>query len=172
MRRAYSLAAAAAVAAFASWSGLATAGPSLPGAKVTVTGVTRTFEASGVSDETGARITPDLPPGAYRLEINKQEFGTVTQTGLLVAANSVTRSDAELKVAGVNQSITVNEATQALQTDRGTTIDEVHDGSQQVLYIRQFLQQELRMTVPLSSPDLDGFRIRRIQDVLDPIHGV
>jgi hypothetical protein len=64
------LAAAAAVAAFASWSGLATAGPSLPGAKVTVTGVTRTFEASGVSDETGARITPDLPPGAYRLTVS------------------------------------------------------------------------------------------------------
>ena len=61
----------------------------------------------------------DLPPGSYEVVFSAPSFGTTTQTGTVVSANAVTRSDAQLKVAGVTETVTVSGATQALQTDRG-----------------------------------------------------
>jgi len=94
-------------------------GAPVPGARVSVKNLETNIVHSGATNDAGVYVVGDLRPGAYELTITAASFGSVTQTGIVVSANQVTRSDAALKVAGVSETATVREATQALQTDRG-----------------------------------------------------
>ena len=67
-------------------------------AKNVDTGVTRTV----TTNQAGVYTINDLAPGSYTLAISAQSFGTLNQTGITVNANAVTRSDVQLKIAGVS----------------------------------------------------------------------
>ncbi len=94
-------------------------GGPVPGAKVdavnTATGVAQTT----TTNQTGQYSFTTLQPGPYKVTIAAAAFSTVTQTGVNVNVNAVTRSDAQLKVAGINQTVTVSGTAELMQTDRG-----------------------------------------------------
>ena len=93
-------------------------GALVAGAKVqalnTDTGATK--EAS--TDEHGGYLFTDLQPGTYKVTISAASFGTFVQQGLRIEANSEKRADAQLQLANVSQSVTVDASVVGLQTDR------------------------------------------------------
>jgi len=91
----------------------------LPGAKIEAVNVHTGVVQTATTDVTGAYSFKTLEPGEYRISITAPSFSVLTQTGLIVNVNSVTRSDAQLKVAGVVETVSVSAAAQLMQTDRG-----------------------------------------------------
>ena len=94
-------------------------GAAVPNAKVDATNTGTNVTYPGASDSVGVYVINNLPPGNYKLTFTAPAFGVLNQTGIVVSANNVTRSNAQLKVAAVSQTVVVTGAEQALQTDRG-----------------------------------------------------
>jgi hypothetical protein len=59
-----------------------------------------------------------MQPGTYKVTIKAASFGAFVQQGLRIEANSEKRADAQLQLAGVTQSVTVDASVVGLQTDR------------------------------------------------------
>lgn len=100
-------------------------GGAVAGAKIevldTATGVSREVAA----DEHGVYLISNLQAGTYRVTISAASFQTVVEQNVAVDANTVRREDAQLQVAQVNQSVTVNAAAVPLQTDRADVSTEI-----------------------------------------------
>ena len=94
-------------------------GAGVPNATVSATndelGVTKTAQ----TNSSGSYLIPDLQAGPYTVRISAPSFGATTQTGIVIRENTETRSDAQLKVAGVSETVSVSAVAQLLQTDRG-----------------------------------------------------
>ncbi len=90
----------------------------VPGALVTArsaeTGLTRT----ATTDGSGNYQITDLPQGNYTVTITGTGFGTVETKAVPVGVNQTKRIDATLALGSVTQSVDVNTAPPALQTDR------------------------------------------------------
>jgi hypothetical protein len=93
-------------------------GAAVPLAKVEAanihTGVARQTE----TDDRGTYVFSDLQTGQYKVTITAAAFGTVTQAGVPIDANTIRRLDAQLQVAQVAESVTIAAAGMVLQTDR------------------------------------------------------
>src|SRR5881392_646464 len=63
-------------------------GAVLPGAEVTVTQVETSAKRSGITDETGSYILPNLAIGPYRLEVSLPGFRNYVQTGIVLQVSS------------------------------------------------------------------------------------
>src|SRR5919106_183212 len=80
--------------AASAWAQLATAelngrvtdasGGVLPGVTVTATQMATGLVRTAVTDENGAYLISNLPPGPYRLEVALQGFRTYVQTGIVL----------------------------------------------------------------------------------------
>lgn len=90
----------------------------VPGAKVQAVDVGTGYSKQGVTDNRGFYLITDLQPGVYRVTISGSGFATIVQENVRVDANAERRVDAVLKVAQVNQRVTVVATSEALQTDR------------------------------------------------------
>lgn len=85
--------------------------------------VTVTDKSTGLSRETstsdaGYFSIPNLPDGTYDLSVHASGFRPVTQTGVRVFINTVTRTDVRLELGAVTESITVNASAAVLQTTK------------------------------------------------------
>src|SRR5438552_6145102 len=60
----------------------------LPGVTITVTQTATGFTRTGVSDETGGYVLPNLPVGPYRPEATLQGFRSSPQTAILLTGNA------------------------------------------------------------------------------------
>lgn len=93
-------------------------GAAVPAAPVialnTGTGISR----QATADDHGVYIFNDLQAGTYKLTVSAPSFGTMVQTEVVVAVNSVRRVDMQLEVAQVNQTVNVEASAVTLQTDR------------------------------------------------------
>ena len=93
-------------------------GSVVPGATVNVeapaTGLKRTVTA----DNSGTFQFTDLPPGTYNITFSAANFGTSTSKGVAISANQTRRIDTTLTVGNVTESVNVNTAPPALQTER------------------------------------------------------
>jgi len=78
------------------------------------TGVMREADA----DDTGHYTITDVPPGEYDLKVTANGFKPLTQTNLLVSANTVTNGDARLQVGAVSEHVTVEASAVSLQTEK------------------------------------------------------
>ena len=93
-------------------------GAVIPGATVEITN-TETQQARSVqTGDSGQFSVPNVLPGTYDVKFTAAGFQTYTQTGLRVAANTVARADAAMKIGQVTEQVTVEAAALALQTDK------------------------------------------------------
>ncbi len=67
------------------------------------------------ADADGNFIFPELPPGQYKLEAQKQGFGKVTKTGVQVAVGRVTTVTLEMKYGG--ETVVIEEKAKAVDTE-------------------------------------------------------
>ena len=94
------------------------AGASVAGAKVEALNTDTGIAKEAVTDEHGGYLFTDLQPGTYKVTVRAASFGALVQQGLRIEANSEKRADAQLQLANVSQSVTVDASVVGLQTDR------------------------------------------------------
>ena len=88
----------------------------LPGATITATNTATGGVRTTVSNDSGAFNLPGLPPGTYTLKVELSGFRTFQHENVSVRVDSVTRTDAEMALGGVAETVTVNEATPIINT--------------------------------------------------------
>jgi len=93
------------------------------GAGVAKAHVAATNRATGVmreadTDDNGHYTITDLAPGNYDLKVTAGGFKPLTQTNLMVTANTVTNGDANLQVGAMSEQVTVEASVVNLQTEK------------------------------------------------------
>src|SRR6187399_866033 len=100
----------ATVFAQASLSGFVkdTSGGVLPGVNVEASSPVLIEKVrAGISDSNGLYRIPDLPPGTYKVTFTLPGFATVVREGLELSGAGVMTIGAEMRVGGLEESITV-----------------------------------------------------------------
>jgi len=95
------------------------AGAVLPGATVTVTNVATGVTASQTTTETGSYLLVNLIPGRYQVDVELSGFKKSSQIVTLDVGQRA-RVDATLEVGNFNETVTVAETTQLLNTNDAT----------------------------------------------------
>jgi hypothetical protein len=99
-------------------------GATVAGAQVqmtqTGTGLVRTVETNG----DGTYTIPDLPSGAYQLQVKKEGFNTYVQSGIVLQVGSNPTLDVGLQVGSTTQAVTVT-ANAAIVETHSSSIGEV-----------------------------------------------
>ncbi len=128
-------------------------GAAVPGAAVTMTNKSTGLARQATTNESGQYTFAATQPGDYEVKITKEGFRTSTETSVVVTSNNVTRVDVTMQVGAVNDSVTVEASSAALQTDTATVKAEVT--SKELLNVptpvgRNY--QNLLVTIPGFSP--------------------
>src|SRR5688572_25956782 len=99
-------------------------GAVLPGVTVTATQTATGLVRNAVTDESGAYLVSNLPPGPYRLEFSLQGFRSYVQTGLVLTVGATPTINAALALGSLEETITV-EAAAPLVDVRSAGISQV-----------------------------------------------
>jgi carboxypeptidase family protein len=94
-----------------------TSGGAVAGAKITITETSTGIARAATTNADGGYVVPYLPPGTYRIEVEKQGFKTFSRDGVLVATGERLRVDAEISVGSINERVEVSTVTPLLQTE-------------------------------------------------------
>jgi len=97
-------------------------GAVISGARVTATNEAG-VERSATTDENGRYAVPLLPPGAYRVEADKESFSKATAENVVVRITETTVLDIRLEVASQKASIIVTSEPPMVQTDTASRGD-------------------------------------------------
>jgi len=92
------------------------AGAAVPGAKVVVRNRDTSLEQSSVSNAQGVYTVAPLPPGPYILTVESQGFQKYVQTGIVLTVNESASQNVTLKVGDVQQTVTVSENAELINT--------------------------------------------------------
>jgi hypothetical protein len=90
-------------------------GNPLPGVTVTVTSPSLQGSRTATTDSSGEYRIPLLPPGQYTVAVTMSGFEGLTREAVVVALDQATRVNAELRLSGVTEAVTV--------TGEGISID-------------------------------------------------
>jgi outer membrane receptor protein involved in Fe transport len=93
-----------------------TSGASIPDAQVTVTNPGTGLSRSVPTDQSGAYVFTELPPGSYNVSITKSGFGKATLSNVQVAVSVNTRADATLSPGNVQQTVEVSAEAPVVET--------------------------------------------------------
>ena len=96
-----------------------TGGGVVPGATVTVTNLATNIESHQVTTETGSYQAVNLVPGRYQVEVELTGFKKSSQVVALEVGQRA-RLDVELAVGALNETVTVSETVQLLNTNDST----------------------------------------------------
>src|SRR5690348_10745664 len=88
-------------------------GAAVPAADVKAVQVDTGVARSVVSEADGACVLTNLPLGAYRLEVGKQDFATCIKTGMVLVVGSDAARQSSLKLGRTKEDVNV-EANAAL----------------------------------------------------------
>lgn len=107
-------------------------GAVIPGVAIKLTNVDTNQTRETISNEVGEYNIPLIPPGSYRLEATYQGFRTYKVDRLLLQVDQAQRVDIKMEVGTAAESVTVNDAPPALNTDTGargevTTAQEISE---------------------------------------------
>jgi len=95
-------------------------GASIGQANVTVVNTATADRRAGQTDTSGNYQFVNLPPGQYRVEIERTGFRRLVRDNVTVEVQSAVRIDAALQVGDVNQVIEVTSQTPLLQTENAS----------------------------------------------------
>jgi hypothetical protein len=89
-------------------------------ATVTVINTGTGIHYQGVTNETGEYYVPDLPPGRYRIEVEKLGFKAVIQSGVILHVQDALEVNFEMTLGSTSESVTVEGETPPLDTESST----------------------------------------------------
>ena len=94
-------------------------GAALAGADVTITNTGTGFSRSTKTGNDGEYNFPDLPLGAYKINVTHAGFKAETQTGIVLHVADSIVLNVSLKVGAVNETVTVEASPIAVETTNG-----------------------------------------------------
>src|SRR5687767_6652174 len=86
-------------------------------AKVTAISAATKIVTSTVTTEAGNYNIPQLPPGVYTVEVEKQGFKKVIRANVVVEVSGVTGLDLTLQIGELSESITISDAASQLKSE-------------------------------------------------------
>jgi hypothetical protein len=89
-------------------------------ATVTVINTGTGIHYQGVTNETGEYYVTDLPPGRYRIEVEKLGFKAVIQSGLILHVQDALEVNFEMTLGSTSESVTVEGEPLPLDTESST----------------------------------------------------
>ena len=92
-------------------------GAAVAGAKVTIIETSTGIAHTATTSDDGVYVIPYLPPGAFKVEIEKQGFKKYSRDGVRLATGERVRVNAELAVGNVNETVEVTTQAALLQTE-------------------------------------------------------
>jgi Carboxypeptidase regulatory-like domain/TonB dependent receptor len=93
-------------------------GAVVPGAKVTVTDVSKDVAVSVQSNGSGSYTVQHLIPDTYRVDVEASGFSKSTADNIIVYADTSPKVDIQLSIGSVSNTVTVTTAAPLLETDR------------------------------------------------------
>ncbi len=93
-------------------------GAVVPGAKVTVTDVSKDVAVSVQSNGSGSYTVQHLIPDTYRVDVEASGFSKSTADNIIVYADTSPKVDIQLSVGSVSNTVTVTSAAPLLEADR------------------------------------------------------
>src|ERR1035438_3279068 len=102
-------------------SGTDARGAVVPNAKLTITETQTGIIHASKSNESGNWIVPDLPPGAYEVDVEAAGFKKELRKDIALQVNTTQRVDIQLQPGSITETIEVGATTAVLQTDRADT---------------------------------------------------
>src|SRR5689334_4538794 len=104
-------------------------GATIPDVNVSLINEATSTEFRTVTNTEGYYLVPSLPPAVYRLQIEKQGFKSVRQTGIELVVGQVGRVDITLQVGALSDSVEVN-ARAVLLDSETSSLGQVVGGRQ------------------------------------------
>jgi hypothetical protein len=92
----------------------------IAGAKIAAINANTATEYDTTSDGSGLYDLPDIPPGAYRLEVEKPGFRKLIRPDVVVHVQDALEIDFEMTVGPVTESVTVEGGSPLLNTESAT----------------------------------------------------
>jgi hypothetical protein len=131
-------------------------GAVVPDAQVTVTNVGTSLTRNTTTNNTGAYILPQMPPGVYKIDVSKTGFASAGRARVELQVNQSVTIDFQLGVGSTAQTVEVTGAPPQLNTTSATLTDVVsHDETVGLpLNGREFTQ--LTLLTPGAAPQEDG----------------
>src|SRR5579884_2838966 len=131
-------------------------GAAVPDAKVTVTspgtGLTRTLQTSS----SGEYAFPELPPGAYNVDVTKEGFGKTALRDVQVTVSSNTRADATLSPGNVHQTVEVSAEIPVVETTSDNQCGVIQGETAAALPVNGRDFTKLLVLVPGAAGDASG----------------
>ncbi|MCI0392533.1 MAG: TonB-dependent receptor [Acidobacteria bacterium] len=94
-----------------------TGGAAVAGAKITITETSTGISRVATTNSEGGYVFTYLPPGTYRIEIEKQGFKTFSRDGVLIATGERLRVDGVISVGNISERVEVSATAPLLQTE-------------------------------------------------------
>jgi hypothetical protein len=98
----------------------------VPGTKVQATNVDTNVSYHGETNDVGAYRISGLPPGRYRMIIEKAGFAKIVKPGIELHVQDVITVNFQMRVGSVSESVTVESGAQMIDTESsavGTVVD-------------------------------------------------
>src|SRR5882724_5339646 len=128
-------------------------GAGVPKAHVTATNRATSVVREADTDDNGHYTITDLAPGNYDLKVTASGFKPLTQTNLMVAANTVTTGDVSLQVGAMSEQVTVEASVVNLQTEKSDVHTELSEKAILNMPLNQYRNfQTLINLVPGATP--------------------
>jgi len=89
-------------------------------AKITAINTSTEIHYQGLTNETGTYYISDLPPGRYRIEVEKLGFKAVIQSGVILHVQDAVEVNFEMILGSASESVTVEGSTPPLDTESAT----------------------------------------------------
>lgn len=96
-------------------------GAVVAGAKVTITETRENIGRSATTNDSGFYSFPDVPPGVYKVTVEKQGFKTVVRNDIDLSVSTTVHVDLALQPGAISETVTVEFTLPPLQTDSAQT---------------------------------------------------
>ena len=102
-------------------------GAAVGGAVLRVINVNTNATVNAVAAQSGEYNAPNLSPGTYRIEITAPGFKRFVQENVIVAAASTLRTDIQLQLGQVSETVEVSASAVVIQTDNAKVSTQVQN---------------------------------------------
>lgn len=128
-------------------------GSSIPGATVTIVNKETNLTRETTTNEEGSYSLVNVLPGSYDIKMSLAGFKEALRANVPVSVGQISRVDVELEVGALTETITVESASQLLQTDKADVHTELKAEEITALPTNQFRNyQALLNLVPGTAP--------------------
>ena len=92
-------------------------GAAIPNAKVTLSNAGTGLSVTATTNQTGAYVAKELPPGTYKIQAEVPGFRTGVHNDVTLNAGAIARVDFKMELGQASQTVEVSGEAQTVQTD-------------------------------------------------------